>query len=1049
MNQIINNEDYSLLSEEKKAQIMNDLRKEIDKQKAQYSMKEEQFNDMHNSNNYNISNISNSNFVNSQPKYTYECNDEINSNEFGKSESDDEEHLQILKNAKNVLNQIQDDINRYTETYGIQNILPNNESISSNNNPIIEQISNRNYTKNIETNIDNSHNNKIYIDNNNYDDNDNDDDNDEENNHNYDSNNYENRNYSINNYDNNSDEEINNNIKNNYNNNDNNNDDNNNFENEEQYINDNNENNEEEYNDEENNNYNNKGDTFKKMNNRIIQNKNSKNPSLKYNEYYEYQNETSNTLFQNNNFSKTNYNNIDIDYQENKNEDNNYNNYLEEEQPRKFEYSNNYGNYSNFNNNNHSIYSNLKSIQTQNSSKSKYNFGNPLNYDKEDMKNNFKKYSNYSNIMNQKNKSFDQPKNNNDLNDNLNKNSIRKTKSTNKPQIKINNYNNKNDKNNYNDTNIKNRIEYMNTITRTNKPKYKIKNKVNNQNLNTSSDNIFSTKNKEKFENMKKELENKFAKEHPFKPKINKNYNNLNNNVETEEERLKRLSRPKILDINEKKRLKDLEELRQMSENNKIKATHKVNPKEVSNRLYNIHQKMKMKKDKIKQNYEEIQNKEYSFTPEINNYSKMLMDKYQKKPIYERNEEFEKQKIDNIIKMRQEIEKEQKEKCKPIINEKSRKLALINKNSNKNGYNDQYEDVYERLYKENINKDTKSLGNREMKECTFAPKLNPMSNYLINNYHENHSDDDNYNENCDENLKDFLERQKMYEDLKKEKLEKNKINNKNNYTFKPEINSNSDLLMKCNPDRCGENNNDKYSRLYQDAQRIKQKKEKLENEINSKYDFVPKINELSKYIGRKPGIEELNYIPEKDMNKYKINKKEEEEYDFKPQMYNNNKYKNIKSNYKNDHNMLERINEEMQNKNKKIKIKIMQKLKENKDIEQCNFTPEINKEMPDFENNKPMYMKGMARYLSQMEKARQAKRDKEQREKEVFITGEGWSKNNGITIPKPFKLSYQNNQRMEMIKNEREREEKKDCYFKPKTNESKNREIIKKLLNEN
>ena len=110
--------------------------------------------------------------------------------------------------------------------------------------------------------------------------------------------------------------------------------------------------------------------------------------------------------------------------------------------------------------------------------------------------------------------------------------------------------------------------------------------------------------------------------------------------------------------------------------------------------------------------------------------------------------------------------------------------------------------------------------------------------------------------------------------------------------------------------------------------------------------------------------------------------------------------------------------------------------------------PEINKETPDFENNKPMYMKGMSRYLNQMEKARQAKRDKEEREKEVFLTGEGWSKNNGITVPKPFKLSYQN-KKNDIRKKEREKEEKKECYFKPKTNESKNREIIKKLLNEN
>ena len=252
-------------------------------------------------------------------------------------------------------------------------------------------------------------------------------------------------------------------------------------------------------------------------------------------------------------------------------------------------------------------------------------------------------------------------------------------------------------------------------------------------------------------------------------------------------------------------------------------------------------------------------------------------------------------------------------------------------------------------------------------------------------------------------------------------------------------------MVKCNPERLLEKNLDKYSRLYQDAERIKNKKEKLKNELDNKYNFTPKINELSKYIGRKPGYEELNLIQEKNNKNEKI---EEEEYDFTPQINQNSKYKNIKSNYKNDQGILNRINEEMEIKNKKIEN--MQKIKENDDILKYNFTPEINKTMPDFENknNKPMYMKGMARYLNQMEKARQAKRDKEQREKEVFITGENWNKNMGITVPKPFKLSYQNNSRKDKCKeNERNIEENKESNYRMKNNENKNREIIKKLLN--
>ena len=637
---------------------------------------------------------------------------------------------------------------------------------------------------------------------------------------------------------------------------------------------------------------------------------------------------------------------------------------------------------------------------------SKYNFDNPLGYDNELMKNNIKNYS-YNNY------GYNQTKN------------------------KINQNHNPN---------------YNSALTNKEKPITKKNKKINNskKKSNISFDEILTAKNKEKFNSMKKELENKFAQDHPFKPKINKNYQPTKLITETEQERYIRLSRPKIFDLNEKRRKKDLAELKKLSENNTIKPCYKVNPTDVSNRLYNLSRELKIKKEKIKQTYEQSQNKEYSFTPEINTYSKLLMDKYEQKPIYERNEDFTKNKTNNIIKMRQEIEKEQKERCKPKINPNSRKMVQMQRNY---GEYYEYEDIYDRLYKENINKDTKNLGNRDLKECTFTPKLNPVSNLLVSNNGQNYIRDNNINninnnieenEAYNDNINDFLERQKKYEDLKKKKLEKNKENNKD-YTFKPEINSNSDLLVKCNPERLLEKNIDKYSRLYQDAERIKQKKEKMQYELDNKYNFTPQINELSKYIGRKPGIEELNSIP----GKISKNQKEEEEYDFMPQINQNAKYKNIQSNYKNDQGILDRINEEMEIKNKKIEN--MQKIKENIDISKYNFTPEINKTMPDFENknNKPMYMKGMARYLNQMEKARQAKRDKEQREKEVFITGENWNKNNGITVPKPFKLSYQNNIRKEYNKEKERNEENKESLYRMKNNENKNREIIRKLINGN
>ena len=84
-------------------------------------------------------------------------------------------------------------------------------------------------------------------------------------------------------------------------------------------------------------------------------------------------------------------------------------------------------------------------------------------------------------------------------------------------------------------------------------------------------------------------------------------------------------------------------------------------------------------------------------------------------------------------------------------------------------------------------------------------------------------------------------------------------------------------------------------------------------------------------------------------------------------------------------------------------------------------------------------MKGFSRHLEQMDRARKAKLDKELREKEVFINGDNWSRDNLITVPKPFNLSYQKGnigkKKDEIIRRNKD-EELKNCTFTPATNES-------------
>ncbi len=112
---------------------------------------------------------------------------------------------------------------------------------------------------------------------------------------------------------------------------------------------------------------------------------------------------------------------------------------------------------------------------------------------------------------------------------------------------------------------------------------------------------------------------------------------------------------------------------------------------------------------------------------------------------------------------------------------------------------------------------------------------------------------------------------------------------------------------------------------------------------------------------------------------------------------------------------------------------------EEKNMQECKFHPDIKKDAPNYDVKEPIMMKGFAKHIEQMEKARKAKRDKEEREKEVFVNGDNWSRDNLITIPRPFKLSYQNadnkNKKDEIFKKTKDYE-MKECTFKPSTNES-------------
>ena len=597
-----------------------------------------------------------------------------------------------------------------------------------------------------------------------------------------------------------------------------------------------------------------------------------------------------------------------------------------------------------------------------------------------------------------------------------NQKNIRKNNSFNINKKQINTTNSKN-----NIKNIKPKLKAKSTE--------KIKNNITKSNKSMKHKIIPNKKSKEKFKNIQIELNNKFKEDYPFKPKINSRRNKKNIN-ETREQKYIRLSKPKTFELRGKNIIKTEEEkLNSNIElyNKKLNYINKINPKEVSNRLYKLHQQLREKKAQVKKIFEKKELDKCTFAPDINNHSKNIMNKTNNLSFNERNENYIKQRKENIIKLREEIDKELNEKLKVKNNEKI-----------KTDENNVYDRLYENKYYSNminINLDTNDINEKLIQKNNINNKIE---------------------------INDFLERQKIFENIKKERIAKIKLlrndyeNEKNDeLTFQPKINSTSDLLAKTNPERIGEDANDKYKRLYDEAIKLKEKKEQLTEFYNAQYNFTPQINEISKIIGNNVyNIKNyLNKTISGDMrnNMDNIMPLDKGECTFKPEILNNEKYNSITSNYKFDENISQKIQEELVNRNKKINELKSEYFYEN--IKECKFVPETNKNIYNSKmhniNDDNYYQKGLTKYLEQMEKAKQAKLEKEKREKKVFITGENYNNNLNSGF-KPFNLSKTNKRKnIDKIREEMKNEEMKECSFHPITNERKNKDVVKKILDEN
>jgi len=239
-------------------------------------------------------------------------------------------------------------------------------------------------------------------------------------------------------------------------------------------------------------------------------------------------------------------------------------------------------------------------------------------------------------------------------------------------------------------------------------------------------------------------------------------------------------------------------------------------------------------------------------------------------------------------------------------------------------------DVYNRLYnKSYYNKKKKSIITNEENNCTFTPQLFSSVKY-------------------NECLNDFIKRQEQFNSyIKQKKINlKKDINNKESkkFTFTPNTSctSASKYSIKLEAQRQEESDLDKTNRLvYDSMKKSEERNNHLKLIYNTQYTFIPCINKNTRKIinNKNNNINNLFYYKQKKSNKNENNNNIKEKKNI--EKYINHNYDYIKSNYRNDNELMNRLRKE--NINKMQKIDNIRKDKEFENDEIYTFKPVINK----------------------------------------------------------------------------------------------------------
>lgn len=509
-----------------------------------------------------------------------------------------------------------------------------------------------------------------------------------------------------------------------------------------------------------------------------------------------------------------------------------------------------------------------------------------------------------------------------------------------------------------------------------------------------------------------KERENEFKKNCTFKPKINRNSESLKNNELTMEQKILMLSRPKSEQHEKREKLRrELEDLKHiectfkpniMPYRGSVKSS---NDYPVEERLYQDAEFKNQERERMQRLRQEELASNYPFRPQVQmTASKLVGNKKERPPIYQRLEELQKEKNNNRNIMRLEAEQNDPDLTfKPKINQNSYMLAHARKQRNSS------------------ETDTKCSKNRHNSEqlsfndkYAFTPKTTPKSNSST--------------------AQEFLERQKYFQERSNMKKEQSyDFDRLKEWNFTPEIDRVSKFIAENNKSRTGEK---VEVRLMKEHEKNRENKKKLADKYYSTFTYEPMINQISKNIARSTSLSEISNNSFSLAMKKKLAEEkaldEERKNSFTPKITKTKMWDYVNSSYKQGYNLTTTIREKFRNIEKKREE--VKKVQEFEEMRECTFMPHhaCRSSLGDGK----VQVKGIERFMELKNISRRREEEARQRERKVFIQS---PKNRGesfYTVPRPFNLHPSNKkQKVEKLREELMKKEQSECVFQPKIKE--------------